>query len=502
MDQETAYFKPKNQSLTQRQTLPINPYRPDSPINSRIHLSSPPSLKTSFIFHKANLKNIQFLQKRGQLEALSLNKIDDQRENALRNLGQYQTRKSERSQKQLALLRKNVSHCLVDDGFKEKINSNLSLKNYILEQCQITREKEICKRSETTHEEANRKLRLKLKKLKKIKTIISLEDSRALINKSLFNLKNLLKRVFSYWTIPNEKIEILNDEETKILINIIESKNYFQKDALIKGISKRQLDPKLWIQFSKTKRKEEYIKYGFKLLVKHLMQSFKDQVFNINLDSILKVSNKQLFFYIFYFGHLEFDLMFEQIIEDIKRGRVTENALWKKLSKYVFPEIGSQIKLPIVRSINKKFLKEISNSRDFINELLHDSLNLLLFFGYCWSVSWKSKEKNEYSEMDKYGIQILKKIGRVNRNEINKLFAEWGNLVQKKAGQNGKMTNMEVVIENIKRSNFKFPWSFMEIQEGIINTFISIVENINFDFLSDESKSKIKSFLNNRTLLP
>jgi len=329
-----------------------------------------------------------------------------------------------------------------------------------------------------------------------------LEDSRALINKSLFNLKNLLKRVFSYWTIPNEKIEILNDEETKILINIIESKNYFQKDALIKGISKRQLDPKLWIQFSKTKRKEEYIKYGFKLLVKHLMQSFKDQVFNINLDSILKVSNKQLFFYIFYFGHLEFDLMFEQIIEDIKRGRVTENALWKKLSKYVFPEIGSQIKLPIVRSINKKFLKEISNSRDFINELLHDSLNLLLFFGYCWSVSWKSKEKNEYSEMDKYGIQILKKIGRVNRNEINKLFAEWGNLVQKKAGQNGKMTNMEVVIENIKRSNFKFPWSFMEIQEGIINTFISIVENINFDFLSDESKSKIKSFLNNRTLLP
>jgi hypothetical protein len=282
----------------------------------------------------------------------------------------------------------------------------------------------------------------------------------------------------------------MSADEEKILTTIISSKNYSHKNELVTNITNKKPEQRVWIRFAKNKRKEEYIKYGFKLLVKNLMKSFKEQLFKIDLDSILNVSNKQVFFYLFYFGHLEFAEMFDQIIGDLRNGFTSENALWNKLGKYVFPEIGSQIKLPIVRSINKKFLKQISHSRDFINELLQGSVDLLLFFGYCWEIHWKSVDKASYTAMDIYGIQMLKKIGKVNRNEIDKLFAEWGNLVAKNSYAKESANNLDFIIENIKRSNFKFPWSFREIQEGMIHTFLSLTENINFDFLPHESESK------------
>jgi hypothetical protein len=212
-------------------------------------------------------------------------------------------------------------------------------------------------------------------------------------------------------------------------------------------------------------------------------------------------SKAHLYFYLFHFGHLEFDSMFETIINNFETGKTTKACLWKKLSKYVFPEIGSQIKQSTVRSINKKFLKEISNSREFIFEMFLGALDLLLFFGYCWNLSWTGRGKggNSLNEIDQKGIQMLKRIGHVNRNEINKLFSEWANLIKKQNNLKSEAENMEIIVSSIQRSNFKFPWSFKEIQDGMIYTFLSIVENINFNFLPEYVESmKFYFILTNR----
>jgi hypothetical protein len=209
-----------------------------------------------------------------------------------------------------------------------------------------------------------------------------------------------------------------------------------------------------------------------------------------------------LLFYLYHFGYLEFKDNFEDIISKLQTKQVKEETLWAKLKPYIFPEIGGQLKFSGAKSISKKFLKTISKSRNFVKSLLNLVVDLMMFLGYCWKIKWGQIPENQYDKMDLFGIEMLKKIGYVNRNEIGKLFTEWNNLVTKTSNEKSESYSTDqkfkIIQNSVKRINFKFPWTFKEVHIGIIYTFLSITEYINYDYLPKNSESKIfikKKFL-------
>ena len=144
----------------------------------------------------------------------------------------------------------------------------------------------------------------------------------------------------------------------------------------------------------------------------------------------------------------------------------------------------------------KRQIKNISQLRQFVVEFLDRVLDMSLFCGYCWNQDWDNLfYLNQINKRDITGIQVLKGVGKVNKNELLKLFSEWSNLVKKnkkKIKNNSKpnnTNNFESIQNSVKRSNFKFPWSFIEVWESSVETFLSFTELINFNFLPKNSAS-------------
>ena len=392
---------------------------------------------------------------------------------------------------------------------------NVSLKtNFDLVNNQINNFKRIKSQRISKHS----LLKIKVQDLKKMKQKINQSDqilkfktkkktgfkmaTRIDINESLKNLKVFLKKVFSFGTIRQNDLELLNDMERDLLVKIINVKQYLNKIELLKLIKNNEENQLVWSQFSKEKRKEENIKYGFKLIVKNLMRPLYQRLFKMTKSITPNNSNLQLYFYLFYFGHLEFNCTFEEIIKKVDFGTLKDEDVWEKLKKYVFPEVTPNIKNPTVRTINKQFLREISNSRDFVKELFEGSIDLLLFFSYCWKTPWKQLPKSEYCNMDQRGIKVMKNMGDINKNELNKLFSEWSNLIKKKSNGNVDTDPIKIIYDNIRRTNFKFPWSFKEVQKGMIYTFLTLIEHSFFNYLPKNSESKPYFFYNIRIDLP
>lgn len=308
---------------------------------------------------------------------------------------------------------------------------------------------------------------------------------------NLKNLKSFLVKLFTYKRIFDEDVKKLSSNERQIMTNIIFTKNYFYKESLIEAIKGGAKDPRIWIRFYKNKRKEEYNKYGFKVLIKILLRRFRQNVLSILGKRVLKHMNFNLLFYLFHFGHLEFEDSFEEIIDKVRRGQIDHKMLWKKLRQFVFPEIGFHVQTCETKSISKKFLKRVFQARNFAQDLLQILTNLMLFLGYCWDTRWSRIPKHCYSPMDTQGIGLLRDIGRVNTSEIKKLFTEWNNLVTKRGHLDVcDERKFAVIRKSVKRINFKFPWSFREVHESIVHTFLSLAENVNFDFLPVDAESE------------
>ena len=301
---------------------------------------------------------------------------------------------------------------------------------------------------------------------------------------NLKNLKSFLVKLFTYKRIFEQDVRNMSGDERQILTNIIFTKNYFYKENLIKALAGDSKDPRIWIRFYKNKRKEEYNKYGFKLLIKILLRRFRRDVLSVLGDSILEHVDFNLLFYLFHFGHLEFEEPFEAIIASVREGRLEHKALWKRLRKYVFPEIGFHVQNCETKSISKKFLKRVFRARNFAEDLLQILVNLMLFLGYCWETRWSEVARQSYSAMDSQGISLLRDIGGVNTSEIKKLFTEWNNLVSRRVHlKYADERKFGIIRKSVKRINFKFPWSFREVHESVVHTFLSLAENVNFDFL-------------------
>lgn len=316
--------------------------------------------------------------------------------------------------------------------------------------------------------------------------------------KYLAQLRRLLETIFDYRDVGVEDIEALNSGEKAVLRILLLAKNYEPKAQLVDNLYLKNERFDVWGRFHKAKRKEENLKYGFKLILKHLQATFREA-------NSAKISNKfinqldnSLMFYMFYFGHLEFGCGFEPLVEMVNDGLLARNKLWATLGKYILPEMGLQSSFSSVKSINKNFLINISRSAKFRNSALSLLLDSVIFLGYCRD----GRDRLEgvcpsLTNGERIGSHFLKTISKTNAKEIKRLFKEWENQVFIRRTYidigcpKSIQASLEVIKKNASRKNLKFPWTFFEVRMALIECFLTL---LSFSGSASEAQGRIPGF--------
>jgi hypothetical protein len=294
-------------------------------------------------------------------------------------------------------------------------------------------------------------------------------------------LKRLLLTIFNYQDVSLEDLDALNAGERAIFKILILAKDYSPKEKLVENLYLKNFDFDVWRRFSRVKRKEENLKYGLKLIFKYLQERF----YETNTAKILKNNFRHhetcLLFYLHYFGHLEFEVGYEKLIEMINNHLIPIHKVWSLLGKYVLPEMGEQSLYSSAKSINKNFLKDICGSQKFVKEAMRLLLDSILNWGYCRTEKIESLKHLNESQKN-IGNHFLMKISKTNVKEINRLFKEWENQIIAKDTyintESPKAINnsLELVKKNAKRKNLKFPWTFQEVKVSFIECFLTLLE--------------------------
>jgi hypothetical protein len=192
--------------------------------------------------------------------------------------------------------------------------------------------------------------------------------------------------------------------------------------------------------------------------------------------------NSKLKFYYLHFGHLEFQNYTQSLDSFLNNNQISSGDIWGKLSKYIVPGIGGRPENPHFKTLNKAFLKTISQSRPFISKLFELNLDLMMFMGYSWKVNWQLLPSCRLDQMDLNGISIIEDICKDNQKEIQKMYVTWDNILAKET--NSKTDEVHTIINSMQHKKYAFPWSFKEVQMSFIHTFLVMAETIQFDFLS------------------
>ena len=166
---------------------------------------------------------------------------------------------------------------------------------------------------------------------------------------------------------------------------------------------------------------------------------------------------------------------------------------WKTISNYILPEMGTQSKFSKVKSISKDFMINFSKSTTISNLFLNILTNINLYLGY---MNHNNDILNFYvdQEMEANGSEILKMISKTNQIEINKLFSEWDNKLEEELKDEQQINKIQItslvkiIKKGIKRKNFKFPWTFKEVQTSFIETLLSYLEVYNIHKLKQSNK--------------
>jgi hypothetical protein len=205
-----------------------------------------------------------------------------------------------------------------------------------------------------------------------------------------------------------------------------------------------------------------------------------------------------MMFYVYYFGHLEFEDCYLSISSQIQKGEISRKVVWDKLGKYVLPEMGFQSGYSKVKSINKTFLKQICNSDKFVKLIVSILLQSLLFMGSYWKCDW-TPNCNYFSNKrkDNIGSKLLSISQKTNTKEIMKLFKELENQIISKSTyvdvecEKSFKNSFDLIKTHVKRKNLKMPWTFMEIENSLIECLIVIIES---KHICDQSKKLFEIF--------
>lgn len=309
---------------------------------------------------------------------------------------------------------------------------------------------------------------------------ISFLNESSFTRKYLARLQKFLANVFTYQPVCTEDLHCLSPGEKKVLCNVINGKDYHFKGLLVESLYSARPDVAVWNNFYKSKRKEEHLKYGLKILLKHLQSRMIRRREGTGAGGNADSLSSQLRFYVHYFGQLKFSMNTEQLAETIDNRLVSQYSIWIKLAEFILPEMGQQSNYSSVKSINQTYLRSICRSSLFVKDALSALLDSAIFMGYCRDQTWEARS-DQFIPMETIGVEFLKTVGATNKNQIKKLFKEWENqLVRQEsyvdtACPTSIKRSFEIIKSSAKRKNLKFPWTFTEMHNSLVECFLALL---------------------------
>ena len=311
-------------------------------------------------------------------------------------------------------------------------------------------------------------------------------------------LKAFLTRLFRYESVGLDDLCALSSPERGIMAHILKAKRYRNWRALTATLRLRSTDTKAWTGFAKRRRKEEHLKYSFKLVIKLLQRRFAQS--HKHALAGLSPETGKLVFYLFYFCEHATGERFGDVLERL-RARPDPNKhlkqYWKTVGDYILPEMGTQSSFSRVKSISKHFIERFARSARISGVFLGAVINTTLFL--CSRPDRTGPYPPEArSELDDHGETVLRIIRGTNATEVEKLFAEWDNRLRGDAGRAvlADTCRASQVAEAVKRAvgrkNFKFPWTLREVQNSFVDALLSYLEVSRVDSLRASQSGKCK----------
>ena len=296
---------------------------------------------------------------------------------------------------------------------------------------------------------------------------------------SKIELKNLYKFLTGYFGSQNLDeywMNNLSNRERKILIALVWNRDYSNKQEIIALIRGKQRNDTCLRKMVKIRRKEENLKYGFRIIILEMFNQFKV----IQIERLVRIHKEKfnmakldfhLLFYLFHFGKKIYGISFDASVEKLLSKTVTELQMWKGLRDVVFPEMGIKWGDCLFKSLSKSFLQNLSKYEEFAMGINEKLFNVILYFrNNCGP-----ENLNPESKEAKYVKSIDQVITKTNLKEIGKLFVEWDNIIKNK-GIEKESAFVKEITRNVSKNNFKLPWTVEEVRNAFLESFIALNE--------------------------
>ena len=331
-----------------------------------------------------------------------------------------------------------------------------------------------------------------------------------------WNLRRFCNTMFLFEQPSSPPFNLLNSLETRILEQIFKEKNYYQDSEIpfdIRVLGHRKDWINIWKIF-RAKRKEENIKYGFRILSQGLFAHFKEFVLDAHFtDQVESKQNQETLFYLSYFGEQEFGVGFKDSFRLFFQNKDFRKRAGTKLRKYFFPVVNRQNPFAKAKTLNKRFFKLLSCSRPFV-DLLNKSL--ILFLMALGDVDNFSQHQLMFRlqpvKNSRIEVRLMNFCLKSNEKELTKMFSEWKNLTsvadsreQNKGTKTGSQKSeacqtekwLSLISKNIGKLNFKCPWALGEIRNAFLESFLWINEHVHPSLVISELRGTPFTFFLN-----
>lgn len=305
----------------------------------------------------------------------------------------------------------------------------------------------------------------------------------------LKNLRRLIGSIFLWEGHPKSHLTRLNQIESEILLKIFCKKKYDNKIELISKINDpdSSIPIQIFRKMTRLKRKEENLKFSFRILFECLQKKFiKNTLGSLFKPAHCSLKESETLFYLSYFSKGEFNIPFDLALQKFKRDPSFRKKAIKAMTKYIFPEVHKQDCRALHKSLNKKYFAGLSLSKTLVLEFNNTFLASLFFL----SRLSLSSPKDPILRLDNLpSPEILPnffhQVISNNDVEIQKMFSEWDNLLKRDKIWKMELSDKQRVVRlidkvetNIKKPNFKFPWSVYEVRNALLEAFFWMNEHV------------------------
>lgn len=305
-------------------------------------------------------------------------------------------------------------------------------------------------------------------------------------------LSELFSLLFSYQPLLCQDFARLRAHEKSLFIFILSSKTYHSCSEMADLIRGRSRDVSTCLRFRRKRRKEENLKFGFRMAIQIMREAFNKQ--NPDLVKRFGSDNIELVFYLFHFSSLKSESSFAQIASSLEQTKPFSNSnsrpFWALIRSFIFPEIVSKCAFSSTKSISKKFLLHVTRSGSFIDQIMHLFVDVTFFLCFCLSHDWSQHSRGAFEcRMVRVGLQVLRALTRQNQKDLRRTFSEWSSKVD-------SMSNLNQIKKSVRRKNFSLPWTFIEVHCSFLDAMLSLVEVFNTDLLESSEEGAAAAIIN------